>query len=62
MIPLFKVFMAKPEEIDQPITSLLHSGYITQGSKVEEFEEALRRFFGNVSLTTALTTHAAFCR
>ncbi len=45
-IPLFKVFMAPPHELDAPITSLLHSGYVTQGKVVEEFEEALRRFFG----------------
>ena len=47
-IPLFKVFMAPAKELDKPVTSLLHSGYITQGKKVEEFEEHLRKFFGNV--------------
>ena len=49
VVPLFKVFMAPPGEIDKPVTSLLHSGYVTQGKKVEEFEDHLRRFFGNVS-------------
>ena len=47
-ISLFKVFMAPPAEIDKPVEKLLHSGYVTQGKKVEEFEEHLRRFFGNV--------------
>ena len=51
-IPLFKVFMAPPEEIDPSVTSLLHSGYITQGKKVEEFEEHLRRFFGQPRVLT----------
>jgi dTDP-glucose 4,6-dehydratase len=51
-ISLFKVFMAPPTEVDQPVTSLLHSGYVTQGKKVEEFEEALRRFFGNPRVLT----------
>ena len=45
-VPLFKVFMAP--EVDAAVLETLHSGYITQGKKVEEFEEHLRRFFGNV--------------
>lgn len=36
MIPLFKVYM--PEEVDKPLLETLHSGYITQGKKVEQFE------------------------
>lgn len=51
-IPLFKVFMAPPEELDIPVTSVLHSGFVTQGPKVEEFEEMLRRFFGNPRVVT----------
>lgn len=51
-IPLFKVFMAPPEELDVPVTSVLHSGYVTQGPKVEEFEEMMRRFFGNPRVLT----------
>ena len=47
-IPLFKVFMAPPEEVDKPVQALLHSGYVTQGKKVQEFEDDLARFFGNV--------------
>ena len=52
LIPLFKVFMAPPAELDAPLLSVLHSGYITQGKKVEEFEEALRGFFGNPRVLT----------
>eukprot|EP00966_Prymnesium_polylepis_P163706 3784400-Prymnesium_polylepis.1 len=51
-IPLFKVFMAPPEELDKPVLDVLHSGYVTQGPKVEAFEEELRRFFGNPRVLT----------
>ena len=51
-IPLFKVFMAPPAELDAPVLDVLHSGYVTQGPKVEEFEEMLRRFFGNPRVLT----------
>ena len=60
-IPLFKVFMAPPHELDGPVCNILHSGYITQGKKVEEFEDHLRRFFGNVRaqhMDLILRTHA----
>ena len=40
--------MAPPSELDEKLSATLHSGYITQGKKVEEFEEHLRKFFGNV--------------
>ena len=59
MIPLFKTHT--PQTIDKPLLDTLHSGYITQGPKVEEFEGRLRDFFGTdhvVSLnsgTSALT-------
>lgn len=59
MIPLFKTHT--PHTIDQPLLETLHSGYITQGPKVEEFEGRLKDFFGTdnvVSLnsgTSALT-------
>ncbi len=49
-IPLFKVFMAK--EIDEPILSVLHSGWIGEGPKVAEFEAKLKEYFGNHRLTT----------
>ena len=51
-VPLFKVFMAPPEALDQPLTSVLHSGYITQGPKVEAFEEKLGAFFGTPRVLT----------
>ena len=43
MLSLFKVFMSK--DVDQPLLDVLHSGYITQGKKVEEFESALQKWF-----------------
>eukprot|EP01065_Artemidia_motanka_P045320 TRINITY_DN6632_c0_g1_i1.p1 TRINITY_DN6632_c0_g1~~TRINITY_DN6632_c0_g1_i1.p1 ORF type:complete len:405 (+),score=124.34 TRINITY_DN6632_c0_g1_i1:113-1327(+) len=43
-ITLFKVFMSK--EVDKPLLEVLHSGYITQGKKVQEFEEQLVEYFG----------------
>ena len=51
-VPLFKVFMAPPSELDAPTLDVLHSGYITQGKKVEEFEESLAAFFGNPRVLT----------
>ena len=44
MIPLFKVHM--PGAIDKPLLETLHSGYITQGPKVEEFEGRVAAFLG----------------
>ena len=52
-IPLFKVFMAPAEEVDGPVTQLLHR---LRTRAVEEFEEALRRFFGNPRVLT-LNSH-----
>uniref|UniRef100_A0A7S0KYR4 NAD(P)-binding domain-containing protein n=1 Tax=Coccolithus braarudii TaxID=221442 RepID=A0A7S0KYR4_9EUKA len=51
-VPLFKVFMAPKEELDSDLLSIIHSGYITQGPKVEEFEAALRAFFANDRVVT----------
>ena len=42
-IPLFKVFMAPKNEL-AAVPELLQSGYVTQGKRVEEFEEHLARF------------------
>lgn len=42
MIPLFKPHT--PEAIDKPLLETLHSGYITQGPKVDEFEEKVKAF------------------
>jgi dTDP-4-amino-4,6-dideoxygalactose transaminase len=44
MIPLFKVFMAR--EVDAPLLATLHSGYIGQGPRVEDFELALAPWVG----------------
>lgn len=59
MIPLFKVHT--PEAIDGPLLETLHSGYITQGPKVDEFEERIARFLDTPNVvalnsgTSALT-------
>ena len=47
-VPLFKVFMAPRAELEKPVADVLQSGYVTQGKKVEEFEEHLRHFLGTV--------------
>jgi len=51
-IPLFKVFVAPPAELDEELLRVVHSGYVTQGPKVEQFEEALRSFFRNERVVT----------
>ena len=40
---LFKVHM--PKSIDKPLLEVLHSGFIGQGPKVEEFESKLSAYF-----------------
>lgn len=50
VIPLFAVHM--PEEVDEPLLKTLHSGYIGQGPKVEEFEGILKAFFGTKNVLT----------
>lgn len=49
-IPLLKVYMAK--EVDEPILEVLHSGYIGEGPKTEEFETKLKNYFKTDYLTT----------
>mmetsp|Transcript_5430 Transcript_5430/g.12503 ORF Transcript_5430/g.12503 Transcript_5430/m.12503 type:complete len:771 (-) Transcript_5430:415-2727(-) len=51
-VPLFKVFMAPSEEIDAELLSVVHSGYVTQGPKVDAFEAALREYFVNPRVLT----------
>ena len=59
MLPLFKVYMNP--DVDTPLLETLHSGHITEGKKVEEFEDALRDWFDHPyvltlnSATSALT-------
>lgn len=50
IIPLFKVFMSPT--VDNPVTRVLHSGYIGQGAKVELFEKKLAFFIGNPYILT----------
>ena len=45
MIPLFKVFMNP--NINDELLRVIHSGWIGQGPKVKEFEEALGKRFNN---------------
>jgi perosamine synthetase len=45
MIKLFQPYM--PADVDAPLLDTLHSGYITQGEKVEEFERLWGEFIGN---------------
>ena len=49
-IPLFKVYMAK--DVDRPLLDVIHSGWIGEGPKVEEFERNLKGYFGNPYLST----------
>src|SRR5215469_17275960 len=50
MIPLFAVRM--PHAVDKPLLETLHSGYIGQGPRVEEFEEKLAEFLGFENVIT----------
>jgi len=47
---LFKVHM--PKSVDEPLLKVLHSGFIGQGPKVDEFEEQLRNYFKNPYVLT----------
>jgi perosamine synthetase len=47
---LFKVHM--PKTIDKPLLEVLHSGFIGQGEKVDEFEDKLGKYFGNKKVLT----------
>lgn len=42
MIELFNVFMS--ENIDKPLLDIIHSGYLTQGTKVKQFEDDFAKF------------------
>jgi dTDP-4-amino-4,6-dideoxygalactose transaminase len=56
-IPLFKVFMS--DTVDTPLLTTLHSGYITQGPKVDEFEQRLAKYFGTDRVLTTNSCTAA---
>ena len=47
---LFKVHM--PRSVDQPLLEVLHSGFIGQGGKVDEFEKELGNYFNNNKILT----------
>lgn len=55
-IPLFRVFMS--DEAVTETAKTLKSGYLTQGSKVEEFETALMRYIGTRPVTLNSCTSA----
>ena len=47
---LFKVHM--PKTVDKPLLEVIHSGFIGQGPKVDEFEALLGNYFGNKRVIT----------
>lgn len=56
MIPMFKVAM--DSSVDEELLKILHSGFIGQGIKVEEFEKCLKRKFNNENvITVSAGTH-----
>lgn len=50
MIPLFTSKV--DPSVDKPLLEVLHSGYITQGPKVDEFERILAKYLGNEKTIT----------
>lgn len=52
-IPLFAVHM--PQSVDEPLLETLHSGFITQGPRVEEFERLLVPWVGTENILTVNT-------
>ncbi len=50
MLSLFKVFMS--EDVLQPVNKILMSGQLTQGPKVVEFEEELKKYIDNKYILT----------
>ena len=55
-IQLFKVFMSDTASTE--VSKVLNSGYIGQGSKVDEFEDVLKEWIGNdfISTTNSATS------
>ena len=49
-LSLFKVFMS--EDVIKPINEVLMSGFLTQGEKVEKYEQLLKDYIGNPYLLT----------
>jgi len=50
MLSLFKVFMSKT--VTEPLNEVIISGYITQGKKVDEFEQTLQQIFDHKYILT----------
>ena len=50
MLSLFKVFMS--EDVLEPVNKVLMSGQLTQGPKVEEFEQKLTEYIKNPYILT----------
>ena len=57
IIPLFKVFMSD-ESIERTV-NVLKSGYIGQGSVVDDFEEILKKYFDHDYLLTVNSATSA---
>ena len=49
-IPLFKVYISK--DVDAPLLETIHSGWIGEGPRVQEFEANLKTYTGNDKLIT----------
>jgi perosamine synthetase len=49
-IPLFAVHM--PTAVDKPLLEVVHSGYIGQGKKVDEFEDNIADYLGTKNVLT----------
>ena len=56
-IPLFKVYMS--EDVDKPLIETIHSGWIGEGPRVEEFEKSLKEYFENPYVLTVNNGTAA---
>ena len=58
-IPLFKVFVSPPEELDKRLLDVVHSGWIGQCEKNAEFEKTFGEFVGNPYCVTANSATSA---
>lgn len=56
-IPLFKVYMS--DDVDKPLLETIHSGWIGEEPKVEEFENNLKQYYGNPYIVTVNNGTAA---
>jgi dTDP-4-amino-4,6-dideoxygalactose transaminase len=57
MIPLFRVAMSS--DVDGPLLDVLHSGFVGQGAKVDEFEARLSEYLGTPYVVTVNSGTAA---